>query len=187
MVGKGAHADKFTRLRKLDCAAPCPRVRSRMGKTCRRLDRGSPSMPRPGARDASESQGPCNKSVLSFLCCVPVLQHMARVAWQFTADDLAFRSLHSRSRNDKKHPCRRRDHQAVRPQRGSQERHAVARARGSPRHLRRERRGQEHAGQDLHRRASGRRRRRPRRRQADRNPRARSTRRSSASRWWRRS
>jgi len=31
MVGKGAHADK--RLRKLDCAAQCPRVRSRMGKT----------------------------------------------------------------------------------------------------------------------------------------------------------
>ncbi len=56
--------------------------------------------------------------------------------------------------------CRRGD-QAVWPERGPQERHAVDRGPGNPRHLRRERRGQEHAGQGLHRRASGRRRHRP--------------------------
>ena len=46
------------------------------------------------------------KACYRFSVAYPVSQHMARVAWQFTADDLAFRSLHSRSRNDKKHPCR---------------------------------------------------------------------------------
>src|ERR1700724_1254203 len=103
MVGKGAHADK----RRASLTAP--RSAHAFGPGWAnplRLDRGSPSYYVRVLVTRASPKDHAIKACYRLSVAYPVVLHMARVAWQFTADDLAFRSLHARSRNDKKHPCR---------------------------------------------------------------------------------